>query len=348
MVTIQGPTQPVGLPGTSYAYDITVSSMSPISAIGHFTRANWPLARSLRASLRSASDLLGWAKRRRAFAQRDWANGMPLVTYRRRFVLGHGVVSARPSRSVGLVRQRAFSATAPRSHTVDRVTHRRGCSLLSTTSGAVLESLAFGVHVSDIAPSPDGNLLYVVLDELLAHPDSKVSTVIDEVSTATGRVIAHQAIEFGVGGAVLTPVQGGVWVRYRGGMARTSVLYRSAGLARVVWPKSAPAPFTAVPRYGGEQIMGFSATWLGGSLWLRSGSGMKLSRAFDWQVLGWDGLRHFALGSTPWAPFASWDGLLYATGADGIENRLLRACAHLWHRAVIRGGFRDARRALWR
>ena len=102
------------------------------------------------------------------------------------------------------------------------------------------------MHVSDIAPSPDGKQLYVVLDELAANPDANISTVTDEVDAATGRVVAHQAIKFGVGGAVLTPVRGGVWVSYRGGMAGTSVLYRSAGLALVPWPKSA-VPFGRPP-----------------------------------------------------------------------------------------------------
>jgi hypothetical protein len=171
------------------------------------------------------------------------------------------------------------------------------------------------VHVSDIALSPDGKLLYVVLDELAAHPDSNVSTVIDEVGADTGRVIAHQAIEYGVGGAVLTPVPDGVWVSYRGGMAGTSVLYRSAGLALVPWPRSV-APFPAVPRYGSEQIMGLSATWLGGTLWLQSDSGISCVVLSTGKFLA--GIAFGSSGSTPWIPFASLDGLLYATDTYGI------------------------------
>ena len=46
VVAMQSPSQPVGLPGTTYAYDITVESMSPISTMGHLTRVNLSLARS--------------------------------------------------------------------------------------------------------------------------------------------------------------------------------------------------------------------------------------------------------------------------------------------------------------
>ena len=246
------------------------------------------------------------------------ANGVPLGPYRLRFVLGHSLALGPPIELNWAGSTESLLSDSP-SLTEGGIwlPTPKGAQLLSTTSGALLKTLAFGVHVSDIAPSPDGKWLYVVLDELGANPDAVISTVTDEVDTATGRIVAHQAIKFGVGGAVLTPVQGAVWVSYRGGMAGTSVLYRSAGLALVPWPKSAVA-FSAIPRYGGEQIMGFSAISLGDALWLRSGSGISCLTPSTGRFLGGIAFASSKNPGTPWTPFAAADGLLYATAASGI------------------------------
>ena len=302
-------------------YDITVASMSPISALGALTRVNLATGQvTVGPSLLAASDLLVVGKAVAVLSPSGTAaNGVPLVRYRLRFVLSHSVALGPPIELNWAGSTESLLSDGPSlTHGGIWLPTPKGAQLLSTTSGAVLETLAFGVHVSDIAPSPDGKRLYVVLDELSANPDATISTVTDEVDAVSGRVVAHQAIKFGVGGAVLTPVRGGVWVSYRGGMAGTSVLYRSAGLASVPWPRSA-VPFSAVPRYGGEQIMGFSATSLDDTLWLRSGSGIScLVPSAGRFLAGISFASGKNPGAMPWTPFAASNGLVYATAANRI------------------------------
>jgi hypothetical protein len=191
-----------------------------------------------------------------------------------------------------------------------------GAELVSITSGTALKSLSLGARVSDVAPSPDGKLLYVALDELWEHPAAKVGTVIDEVDAITGRVVAHQGIDFTVGPASLTPVQGGVWASYRQGMAGTAGLYRSEGLALVVPGPLAQSP---VPRYGDDVTMGLEATLLGGTLWLQSATGIScLVPSTGTFLAGTAFQSDIETGDQSWAPFAAWDGLVYALSAEGI------------------------------
>jgi hypothetical protein len=184
----------------------------------------------------------------------------------------------------------------------------KGAQLVSVTSGAVLRTLNLRAGVSDVAASPDGSLVYVSLDGLAGQ--SSGGTVIEEIDASSGRVLAQQEVET-TGWAALTPVPGAVWASYRTGMAGSANLYLARGLALVAGPSV--GQFSPVPRYGSDQIQGFSVSYLGGALWLQSGSGASCSSPSTGRLrAGVVFAGNEKTGSDGWAPFATWDGLVYA------------------------------------
>jgi hypothetical protein len=203
-----------------------------------------------------------------------------------------------------------------------------GATLFSVTTGTVLAALGFRAEVSDLSESPAGEFVYVALDELEQHPLAKVSTMVDELDATTGRLLAHHGIDFGVGPAVLTPVPGGVWVAYRTGMAGGAVLFRSPGLEQAPYP--APVrPFAPVPQYGSGQIMGYSAAYLGGDLWLQSYGGVSCLVPATGEQLA--GIAFSAQSAVPeyWDLFATWGGLVYGDTSQGIIAIRAAAACHL-------------------
>jgi hypothetical protein len=319
VVTVQSTQAPVGLPGTPYAFAVKVASISPTSRTGRLVRIDLETGQVAKGpELLSASDLLVIGRSLAVVSPSGIApDGVAVAPFHLRLVAGDGT-------ALGPGVELAW-AGATGSLIGDDISPTdgglwlptpEGAELVSITSGTALKSLSLGARVSDVAPSPDGKLLYVALDELWEHPAAKVGTVIDEVDAITGRVVAHQGIDFTVGPASLTPVQGGVWASYRQGMAGTAGLYRSEGLALVVPGPLAQSP---VPRYGDDVTMGLEATLLGGTLWLQSATGIScLVPSTGTFLAGTAFQSDIETGDQSWAPFAAWDGLVYALSAEGI------------------------------
>jgi hypothetical protein len=321
VATVQSLEQPVGLPGTTYAYDITVASLAPTPPTGHLVRINLATGQvALGPSLPSGSDLFVVRKAVAVLLPTSTqASGAPQGPYRLRLVLGQSVALSQP---ITLKWSGSTESTLSNSPALTDggiwLPTLRGAQLFSATSGAVLKKLEFGAQVADIAPSPDGTLLYVVLDELAVNPVAKVGTVIDEVSATTGRVIAHQGLVSTSGGALLTPVNRGVWASYRGGMMGTSALYLSPRLAMLPWPKL-DNPQGAVPRYGSDVTDGTRAISVGNTLWLESATGISCNLPTPAKFLAGIAFNSAQNASSgPWTPFAASHGLLYATTANRI------------------------------
>lgn len=154
-----------------------------------------------------------------------------------------------------------------------------------------MREVSFNVTVTRLAPDPSGRFLYVALDELSpagknATPAADVSgripratllggytkppitTVIDELDAATGRILASAGEAVTIGPAGLTAVDGGVVVSFRTGMNGNVVLLRQDGLREATLPRSPARELVPVPRMNDGAVGGIESILLGSRLWL--------------------------------------------------------------------------------
>ena len=325
---------PVALPGTSYAYAVTIASGFGWPPTGRLSRVNLETGRlSGGPRLLAASQMLVVGRAVGVISPTSiGANGVPKGPYWLRLIAGQ---STRFGKAVKLA-WREENAIQPSNAAA--LTHGgiwlptpSGAQLVSTTSGKILRALDLGTGVSDVVESPDGKLVFASLDELTRNPASKISTVIVEVDAATGRVAAHTDLDGTLGWTVLTPVPDGVWASFRTGMAGSTVLFRSAGPALIRQPTTTGKAFPAIPRYGSGQMMGVWAYAVGPTLLLVSDSGASCVMPSTGKFLaGVAFSRSTRRGPASWTPFAMWKGLVYATSSAGhvIAVRVPHVCLH--------------------
>ncbi|HUB71718.1 MAG TPA: hypothetical protein VL984_14955 [Acidimicrobiales bacterium] len=288
---------PVGLSGAPYAYSLEVASVNPIP----------PEARLVRIDLSTG--------------QVDHGPGIPSTSGL--VVVGKKVAAITPGGYLRFVDGLELGAAIkldwrpwilqqlgspmPLVDGAIWLPELHSAVLVSVTTGKVLKVVGFRAMVSDLAESPDGERLYVALDEVSVDVDARVSTVIDEFDASTARLLGHHDIESGVGPAQLTPVEGGVWAAYRTGMAGTIVLLSSKGLTQLPFPRPVKE-FSTLPQYGSGQIMGYWASYLGGDLWLQSYRGASCVAPRTGRLLEGTTKLHGT------AIFAVWKGLVYTSG----------------------------------
>ncbi len=299
---------PVQVPGTPYAYAVAVAPVTPTRPGGRLVRIDLVTGQLAKGpQVLSASQLLVAGKSVALLSPaRTAANGVPQGPYSLRLASGLNLGPAVRLGWTGQLEDPVSGAGSLESGGIWLPT-AEGAQLVSVSSGKVLKNLSFGARVTGVATSPDGTLLYVSLFGPEGYPSS--NTVIDEVDAGSGRVVARRGL-FTVNGAALTPVPGALWASYRTGMAGGTDLYSSTGLDPVAPPEV--KAFSAVPRYGGEQIQGFSMSYLGAVVWMQSASGVSCLSPSTGSFRAGIAFSTTTNGSQAWSPFATWDGLVYA------------------------------------
>lgn len=308
--------QPVALPATPYAYAIEVTSTSPTSPEGRLVRIDLTTSHLTDGPrLPAASELFDVGLSLGVLSPSGLAkNGARIPPFRLRLVRGATTLT-----SGVIVPAPGIAAPATRNPVAVLrgiwLPTKRGVALVDVDTGAVTRTVRFPVPVTSVSVDPSGRLLYVALDELIAHPDNGTpSTVIAELDARTGAVLARTGIDFTLGSASLTAVRGGVWVSYRGGMMGTAVLYRAAGLRLVQPAKASRQRQPAIPTMGSSVTMGIDASSVGTEIWLNAATGASCvtpsSGEFQAGTTFAEGKGGVILG---WSPFASWNGLLYGS-----------------------------------
>lgn len=311
------PPGPIALPGTPWAYGITVASTSPVSAAGRLARIDL-VSGAVRQGRRlpAASELFvaGGAVDTLVPAG-ETARGAPVWPWALWRLRPPGTVLER----VGVLHLASGQVpVVPTGGLVAGTTDTwvgAGTSVveIDSATGAVRRRLRLADQVTSVAVSPGGRHLYVAVDRTGSDPLADPAAVVSERDASTGRLIATRGYRFSVDGADLVAVGGGLWVSYRTGMAGNAELYAAAGLRPLATATGRLAPVWRILSQGGEVIQGPSVTVSGDHAWLTSPVGLACVDPDTGRFRG--GARYPLRDGTPpgWQPLAQDHARLYLT-----------------------------------
>jgi hypothetical protein len=318
---------PVALPGSPFAYGITVASDTPTSPWGRLTRLDLATGRvTAGPKVPLGSELFTLGNSLRVLSPAGVsAKDQPTGPWSIRQVMGQSVsLGTAVVLSRSNFRPDAEAVPVSDGPPVGRdglwiVGGEKSVSLVSATTGAIIRTVDLTGTISSISIDPTGKFLYVSLNELISDPTAAVSTVIDELDAATGRLVAHAGIRFTLGWANLDAVRGGVWVSYRGGSMGGVVLLRAAGLGNA--PGTKGRTDEVIPTMGVPITMGVSSVQVGPVIWLSAALGTSCVAPSSGAFRAGTVFPTRNGQTMQWYPFHDWNGHLYATqGVPGAPQ----------------------------
>jgi hypothetical protein len=192
--------------------------------------------------------------------------------------------------------------------------------LVNTAGLGVLSRINLGAQVTGLALDPSGHRLYVALDELFAHPDGPVSTIVQERNAATGSLIAQMKLINTLGPAELSASTAGVWVSARGGMQGTVTFYRASDLIAPPSPRPlSRSQIGAIPKVDESIGMGVASVVIGPRVWLTAFQGVSCDDPDTGVFLSGTPYRPKS-APVEWTPFTIWRGQLYGAGDNDFTE----------------------------
>ena len=308
---------PVALPGSPFAYGITVASDTPTSPWGRLTRLDLATGRMTPGpKVPSGSELFTLGNSLRVLSPAGVSTkDQPTGPWSIRQVVGQGTslgtAIVLPSSIVPAGPEPVSDGPPVGRDALWIVGGERSVSLVSATTGAIMRTVGLGGSVSSTSMDPTGHFLYVTLDKLMDNPAPADATVIDELDATTGRLVAHAGIRFTLGWANLDAVRGGVWVSYRGGMIGAVVLLPAAGLTNASGTKGQRDE--VVPTMGIPITMGVSSVQVGSVVWLSAALGTSCVSPSSGAFRAGTAFPTRNGQTIQWYPFHGWHGHVYAT-----------------------------------
>jgi outer membrane protein assembly factor BamB len=298
---------PVSLPGTPFAYAITVAPADAIPPLGHLSRIDLATGHmALGPTLPSLSQLFTLGNFLSVLSPTDVApNGVAIGPWFIRPVIGHGTLLGRAVALPFLKSSRVLAVAQGPTVGHEGVWLGSGSSvyLVNASTGALVRSENLGGVIRSISIDPTGHLLYVV---------PSPAGIVDELDAETGRVLVQDDLDAGVPSAGVDAVRGGVWFWFRTGNAGAVELLRSSGLKTLPPPQGDSRSMATIPTMDGEAMGGIYPTSVGPTVWLTNFSGISCANPFSGAYLAGTAFHTDGLLFS-WSPFTIWNGRVYAT-----------------------------------